>query len=71
MVYIAIGKFAWGRGKTKNAALSKMRQHVSENDRQTYIVYSVQDTNAHVDHMGSIISTDAPVEIERKNWPND
>jgi len=69
MIYIAIGVHAWGRGKTSRAALTQMRHHVSENNRQTYVVYSVQDENAHVNQYGSIVSKVEPVEIERKNWP--
>lgn len=66
MVYFAIGRFAWGKGKTAREALKNMRANVAENFRNKYIIYSTTDEGAYVDSMRGDIHSNSPViEVER------
>ena len=69
MTYIAIGVFGWGKGRTAQIAKRHLRENVSYDNRNKYVIYSCTDENATVNHMGAIIARTAPQEVERKNWP--
>lgn len=69
MIYVAIGKFGWGKGQTARDALKEMRKYVSPADKNVYILFSCADDDAVVTEMGNLRAKTAPVEIERKNWP--
>lgn len=70
MIYIAIGKFGWGRGPTAKEALKELRKNVAPADKNIYIVYSSHDDGAYVDHRGTIHARGMLTEIERKGWPD-
>lgn len=66
MYYIAIGKFAWGKGKTQAAALANMRKHLSDKTaRNQYVLFETDDKTAYVNWLGNIVATSEPREIKR------
>lgn len=68
-MFIAIGIYGWGRGRSGAAAIRNMNNNVSREHRNKYVLFEVDDANARVDFMGRIIAIKEPREIERKDWP--